>query len=82
MAPWEPDINDIIEALEAPGPLNRGRLGPWLRGETHRGHPLACSECGVITEGSARGWTLRLDIDDDLHAFCPDCDEREFGGGS
>jgi hypothetical protein len=27
------------------------------------------------------GWTLRLDVDDEPVAFCPECDVREFGGG-
>jgi hypothetical protein len=26
------------------------------------------------------GWTIRLDVGDELVAFCPECDEREFGG--
>jgi hypothetical protein len=40
---------------------------------------LVCVECGRIDPGDERGWTLRLDEDDDLAAFCPACDEREFG---
>jgi len=24
-------------------------------------------------------WTLRLDVDDEPVAFCPECHEREFG---
>jgi hypothetical protein len=39
---------------------------------------LICSECGRLDRGE-RGWTLRLDIDDELQAFCPDCDAYEFG---
>jgi hypothetical protein len=38
---------------------------------------LVCAECGRIDRGE-RGWTLRLDSDDELAAFCPDCDRREF----
>jgi hypothetical protein len=41
-------------------------------------HPLRCVECGCEDEGE-HGWTLRLDCDGELRAFCPDCDEREFG---
>jgi hypothetical protein len=29
-------------------------------------------ECGRLDDG-ARGWTLRLDSDDELQAFCPGC---------
>ncbi len=41
---------------------------------------LRCVECGIADDGR-RGWTLRLTIDDELVAFCPDCDAQEFGGG-
>lgn len=40
-------------------------------------HGLTCAECARVDEGE-RGWMLRRDVDDDLHAFCPVCDEREF----
>ena len=30
-------------------------------------------------DGESRGWTLRRDVDDELVAFCGDCDRREFG---
>jgi hypothetical protein len=39
---------------------------------------LRCVECGTNDDGR-RGWTLRLDVDDELVAFCPDCDRGEFG---
>lgn len=39
---------------------------------------LRCAECGASDDGE-RGWTLRLDVDGELAAFCPACDEREFG---
>jgi hypothetical protein len=42
---------------------------------------LACSECRLADDGRS-GWTLRLDCDDELHAFCPQCDEKEFGHAS
>jgi len=32
--------------------------------------PLVCAECGEADDGE-RGWTLRLDVDDELQAFCP-----------
>jgi hypothetical protein len=41
--------------------------------------PLVCVECGRADPGDEPGWTLRLDVDDELAAFCPECDEREFG---
>jgi len=46
------------------------------RGEASRA--LGCAECGREDDGE-RGWTLRLGDDEELHAFCPHCDEREFG---
>jgi hypothetical protein len=44
-------------------------------------HVLCCAECGRVDVGE-RGWTMRLDEDDELHAFCPRCDRREFGDSS
>jgi hypothetical protein len=44
------------------------------------GHPLLCSECDRLSIGRASGWTMRLGHDDELYAFCPECDEQEFGG--
>jgi hypothetical protein len=38
-------------------------------------------DCGGEKRAALPRWTLRLDVDDELVAFCPDCDEREFGGG-
>ena len=41
-----------------------------------------CAECGdVWLPADMDRWRLRLDIDDDLVWFCPECDEREFAGG-
>jgi hypothetical protein len=37
--------------------------------------------CAEQDPGDERGWTVRLDVDDELVAFCPDCDRREFGNG-
>jgi hypothetical protein len=42
---------------------------------------LICAECGRHDPGDESGWTLRLDVDDELVAFCPDCDRNEFGDG-
>jgi hypothetical protein len=39
---------------------------------------LRCVECDAIDDGR-RGWTLRLSIGNELVAFCPDCDRKEFG---
>jgi hypothetical protein len=33
----------------------------------------------IVDPGGEPGWTLRLDVDDEPVAFCPDCDQREFG---
>jgi hypothetical protein len=44
---------------------------------------MVCVECGAVSPFSfERGWTLRLDVDDQLVTFCPECDQHEFGGGS
>jgi hypothetical protein len=40
---------------------------------------LVCGECGRHDPGDEPGWTMRLDDDDQLVAFCPDCDRKEFG---
>jgi len=40
---------------------------------------LRCVECGRIDVRHERGWTLQPGDDGELYAFCPDCDEREFG---
>jgi hypothetical protein len=42
--------------------------------------PLICVECGRADRGYGPGRTLRLDVDDEPVAFCPDCNRREFGG--
>ncbi len=39
---------------------------------------LRCYECGQMASSGEAGWTLRLCADDELHAFCPGCDERYF----
>ena len=41
-----------------------------------RGHSLRCSECDRRSIGRASGWTLHLGDNEELYAFCPDCDER------
>jgi hypothetical protein len=38
-----------------------------------------CAECGRRDAGDEPGWTLKVDVDDELVAFCPECDELEFG---
>jgi hypothetical protein len=48
-----------------------------MKPETVR--PLVCVECGRQDPGDEPGWTLRLDVDDEPVAFCPDCDRKEFG---
>jgi hypothetical protein len=39
---------------------------------------LVCAECGRQDPGNERGWTVRLDVDDQPVAFCPGCDRKEF----
>jgi hypothetical protein len=38
-----------------------------------------CAECGRRDAGDDPGWTLKVDVDDELVAFRPECDELEFG---
>ena len=42
---------------------------------------LVCAECGRHDPGDERGWTVRLDVDDQPVTFCPECDRKEFGDG-
>jgi hypothetical protein len=56
-------LHQVLVDLDAPA---RGRL--------------RCHECGLTgSSEDAAGWTMRLCGDDELHAFCPDCDRRCFG---
>jgi hypothetical protein len=43
------------------------------------GHLLRCSSCDRLSSGRATGWTMHLREEGRLYAFCPDCDEAEFG---
>ena len=38
---------------------------------------LHCYSCGWMRVSEQPGWTLRLCADDELHAFCPNCDRRQ-----
>jgi hypothetical protein len=40
-------------------------------------HGLVCVECGRRDDGRRR-WALRLTVDGELAAFCPECDARAF----
>lgn len=42
------------------------------------GH-LRCANCRRDGSSGADGWTLQLGGDNQLHTFCRDCYEREFG---
>jgi hypothetical protein len=56
--------------------MPQGRPEPELHND-----PLVCSECGrqpAATE-DAETWRYRSDGIGELHPFCPDCDQREFG---
>jgi hypothetical protein len=39
---------------------------------------LVCVECGLVSEGDARGWRAFLTDDDKPAVYCPPCAEREF----
>ncbi len=44
--------------------------------------PLVCAECGWHPrddENAADEWRAYVGVDDELHVFCPECAEREFG---
>ena len=43
------------------------------------GHALRCTDCDRLSSGRATGWTMRRRYDGQLAAFCPECDELEFG---
>jgi hypothetical protein len=43
------------------------------------GHPLRCSECDRLSSGRATGWTMQLGDDGRPYAFCPECDDLQFG---
>lgn len=53
-----------------------------VRTELTRGDKssLRCRTCGRMQVSEQPGWTLRLCADDELHAFCPDCDLRHLNG--
>jgi hypothetical protein len=55
---------------------------PGLGNSASAGGRLCCHECGRLGPIEATGWTLRLCGDDQLHAFCPDCDYRYFNGNN
>jgi Zn ribbon nucleic-acid-binding protein len=44
---------------------------------------LECVECGRVSREGERGWRAHLTAEDDggedVAAYCPKCDEREFG---
>jgi hypothetical protein len=44
--------------------------------------PLICAECGATSPPGAEGWRGYLTDDGETVTFCPDCAEREFGGGA
>lgn len=63
---------------------DRGRGADALRRRIDQtraltGHPLRCSECERLSSGRATGWTMRRGVDGTLFAFCPECDQLEFG---
>ena len=53
-----------------------------LRNLGGQGGHLRCAGCGREGSRGENGWTLRLCSDDQLHTFCHDCYEHEFGKAS
>ena len=39
---------------------------------------LRCVECGIESEGSARGWRALRAGDDEVATYCPKCARAEF----
>lgn len=39
-----------------------------------------CVECGWVSRENERGCTARLTYDEQVVVYCPECDDREFGG--
>lgn len=79
-----PRKGDVVRVGQALARLARaGRLRvvskPYEHGGKRYAPRLECAECGRADDGQERGWTLRLDEDNELVPFCPKCDEREFG---
>lgn len=65
---------------KARNPQDYDAIDPRIRLRTsHSPHrSLRCARCGHECSDEARDWTLRLFGDDQLHAVCRDCDERDF----
>jgi hypothetical protein len=57
-----------------------GTFGGRLRRSRAAARSLRCHECGRIGMKDETGWTLRLCGDDELHAFCSDCDRHPING--
>lgn len=68
-------LNDLDEKLSK----LKARLEQVLAAlHTPAERRLLCHDCGLMRLAGESGWTLRLCADDELHAFCPNCDERHF----
>lgn len=66
-------FDQVVAVLKAPP--DHGAVRARSGGDHRR---LRCHDCGRVGSKDEAGWTLRLLGDDELHAFCPDCDG--FGG--
>lgn len=72
-------LNDLAQRLsELRLHLEQVRM-ELTRREVGKGS-LRCYACGRMQVSEQPGWTLRLCADDELHAFCPDCDRRHLSG--
>ena len=80
-------LDEVVAALNAPrendGVFRKephaATPGPGFGRSTDANGRVCCHECGRLASKDDAGWTLRLCGDDELHAFCPDCDHRYFG---
>jgi hypothetical protein len=81
-------LDQVVDVLNAP--LGDGVVGEQPDGVALRGfrnsagtdRRLHCHECGRIGSKDEATWTLRLCGDDELHAFCLDCDKYFSNNGA
>jgi hypothetical protein len=65
----------------APASIPLGLRRLWLLMPREVAQIPTCAECGDVWLPADRDrWRLRLDVDEELVWFFPECDWREFGG--
>jgi hypothetical protein len=77
----EPSLDELARKLsELRLHLEQVLTGSRADGSGTEERNLRCHACGRVGSAEEAGWTLRLCADDELHAFCPDCDRRPVDG--